>query len=175
MRDVDVNSPSEVLLKSALSRTEHLPKHERKPQVFRYKKPDLKGRPRAITRLFMSDLMCGLVQVISKGGETTLHSHAAMDGLWMVISGRARFYGENDAVIGEFGPLEGVYVPRDVKYWFECASENEPLQILQVEGFVRGQENKYTSYGKESSEDDLARQAALIRFMDASAEPKAAK
>ena len=166
MREVDLDSPNEVLLKSALSRTEHLPKYRKEPQVFRYKEPDRKGRPRAITRLFASDLMCGLIQVITKGGETTLHSHAGMDGLWMVLAGRARFYGEGDAVIGEFGPLEGIYIPRDVKYWFECAS-TEPLQILQVEGFARDRANTYTSYGGEASEDDLKRQAALIRFMDA--------
>lgn len=175
MKEIDVNSQNETLLKSALSKTEHLPKYQAKPQVFRYRKPDLQGKPRAITRLFLSDLMCGLVQVISKGGETTLHSHAAMDGLWMVLSGRARFYGEGNAIIGEFGPLEGVYVPRDVKYWFECASEDEPLQILQVEGFARDRENKYTSYGEASSEADLDRQAKLIRFLDAGAESAVAK
>ncbi len=167
MRDVDINSSEEVLLKSALSKTEYLPQYVAKPQVFRYQQPDLKDRPRAITRLFMSDLMCGLVQVIKKGGETTLHSHAAMDGLWMVLAGRARFYGEGNSIIGEFGPMEGVYLPRDVKYWFESVLEDPPLQILQIEGFVQGKENKYTSYGAQSSEDDLARQAKLIRFMDA--------
>ena len=169
MREVDVNSSNEVLLKSALSRTEYLPEYRPAPQVFRYREPDLKGRPRAITRLFMSDLMCGLVQVIKKGGETTLHSHAAMDGLWMVLAGRARFYGEGNAVIGEFGPLEGVYIPRDVKYWFESVLDDPPLQILQIEGFVQGKKNTYTSYGAQASEDDLARQASLIRFMDAGA------
>ena len=167
MKQIDVNSESEALLKSALSKTEHLPKYRAEPQVFRYQRPDLKGRPRAITRLFVSDLMCGLVQLIDKGGETTLHSHSGMDGLWMVISGRARFYGDGDEVIGEFGPLEGVYIPRDVKYWFESVNEDEPLQILQVEGFAKARENKYTSYGAQASEDDLERQAKLISFHDA--------
>lgn len=167
MKAINVDSESEALLKSALSRTEHLPKYRAEPQVFRYQKPDLKGRPRAITRLFVSDLMCGLMQVINKGGETTLHSHSGMDGLWMVISGRARFYGEGEKIIAELGPLEGVYIPRDVKYWFESASEDEPLQILQVEGFVKNRPNTYTAYGAQSSADDLERQAKLITFLDA--------
>jgi len=167
MKAINVDSESETLLKSALSRTEHLPKYRAEPQVFRYQKPDLKGRPRAITRLFVSDLMCGLMQVISKGGETTLHSHSGMDGLWMVISGRARFYGEGEKIIAELGPLEGVYIPRDVKYWFESASDDEPLQILQVEGFVKNRPNTYTAYGAQSSADDLERQAKLITFLDA--------
>ena len=168
MRSVDINSDGEMLLKSALSRSELLPKHEAKPQVFRYQQPDLKDRPRAITRLFTSDLMCGLVQVIKKGGEATLHSHAAMDGLWMVISGRARFYSDKETLMGEFGPMEGVYIPRNVKYWFESVHEDPPLQILQIEGFVQGQPNVYTSYGERPSEENLARQAAKIQFMDAS-------
>jgi len=175
MRDVDPNSPSEVLLKTALSATDHLPKYEARTQVFRYTTPDLGSRPRAITRLFVSDLMCGLVQVIKKGGETTMHSHAAMDGMYMVISGRARFYGEGDRLIGELGPMEGVYIPRDVKYWFESAQEDPPLQLLQIEGFVPGKKNTYTSYGKQSSEEDLARQASLIRFMDAGASVERSK
>ena len=166
MKEIDLNSGNEVLLKSALSRTDHLPKYEKKPQVFRYAKPDMKDRPRAISRLFTSDLMCGLIQVITKGGETTMHSHAGMDGLWMVLSGKARFYGDGNVVLGEFGPLEGVYIPRDVKYWFESASE-EPLQILQVEGFARDRENTYSAYGKTPAEDELERQSKLIRFMDA--------
>jgi mannose-6-phosphate isomerase-like protein (cupin superfamily) len=119
--------------------------------------------------------MCGLVQVIKKGGETTMHSHAAMDGMYMVISGRARFYGEGDRIIGEFGPMEGVYIPRDVKYWFESIQEDPPLQLLQIEGFVPGKKNTYTSYGKQSSEEDLARQASLIRFMDAGAPADSSK
>ncbi len=171
MRELDLDSPNEQLLKSALAKTQHLPPYKSEPQVFRYKAPDLKGKPRGITRLFISDMMCGLVQVISKGGETTLHSHAAADGLWMVLSGRARFYSDHQTVLGEFGPLEGVYIPRDVKYWFEAAGD-EPLQILQVEGFVKGLENKYTSYGKQAADEDLARQAALIRFMDAGDQDK---
>lgn len=172
MKEIDINSNNQQLLKSALSKTEHLPKYEPKPQVFRYAKPDMKDRPRAITRLFTSDLMCGLIQVITKGGETTMHSHAGMDGLWMVISGKARFYGEGNVVLGEFGPLEGVYIPRDVRYWFESASE-EPLQILQVEGFVRDKQNTYTNYGKAAADEELERQSKLIRFMDARQESAA--
>jgi mannose-6-phosphate isomerase-like protein (cupin superfamily) len=141
----EIDSETEALLMSKFAQVDRLPKHERKTQVFRYQQPELNGRPRAITRLFTSDLMSGLVQYIKKGGETKLHSHAGMDGMWMVISGRARFHGENDTVIGEFGPLEGVYIPRDVKYWFESASD-EPLQLLQVEGFARDRSNEYSEF-----------------------------
>src|SRR5271163_4573016 len=130
MRQID--NETKALLDSKFLHPEDLPKHEPRMQVFRYEKPDLKNRAKAITRLFTSDLMSGLVQCITKGGETTLHSHAGMDGMWMVLTGRARFYSDATTMVGEFGPLEGVYIPRDVKYWFESASD-EPLQLLQVE------------------------------------------
>jgi mannose-6-phosphate isomerase-like protein (cupin superfamily) len=168
MRDINVNSEGETLLASALSRTEFLPQYEARPKVFRYARPELKeGQIRAITRLFTSDLMCGIIQVIVKGGESTLHSHAGMDGMWMILSGGARFYGEDDLLLGEFGPLEGVYIPRDVKYWFEAVGD-EPLQILQIEGFAKDRENTYTSYRSEkASNESLEEKAKRIRFMDA--------
>ena len=52
----------------------------------------------------------------------------------MVLSGRVRFYGEGDVLVGEFGPREGVLVPRNFKYWFEAVGD-EPLELLQVESF----------------------------------------
>lgn len=168
MKAVDVNSDEEVLLKSALEKVEHLPEHTRQAQPFRYDPPDLGERPRAITRLCMGDIMCGLIQTITKGGETTLHSHEAMDGFYMVMSGKARFYGENEEIIGEFGPMEGVYIPRETKYWFESAGgDDEPLQLLQVEAFVKGRRNRYTSYGPDRSEDQLAEEVTKINFYDA--------
>ena len=168
MKTVDIESTDEALLKSALEKVEHLPGHRREAQRFRYEDPDLGTKPRAITRLCMGDIMCALVQKITKGGETVLHSHTGMDGFYMVLSGRARFYGEGDSLIGELGPLEGVYIPRDVKYWFKSAGgEEEPLQLLQVEAFVRGRKNKYTSYGPDKSDEQLADEVTRISFYDA--------
>lgn len=167
MKTVDIDSTDEALLKSALEKVEHLPGHRPEAQRFRYEDPDLGAKPRAITRLCMGDILCALVQKITKGGETTLHSHTGMDGFYMVLSGRARFHGEG-ALIGELGPLEGVYIPRDVKYWFESAGGgDEPLQLLQVEAFVRDRKNKYTSYGPDNSHEQLADEVTRIDFYDA--------
>ncbi len=171
MKTVDVNSKDEILLKSALERVDHLPEHESKMQVFQYDPPDLGDRPRAITRLCMGDILCGLIQTIKKGGETTMHTHTGMDGFYMVLSGRAHFYGEEngeEVLVGEFGPLEGVFIPRDVKYWFESAGgDDDPLQLLQVEAFTRDRKNKYTSYGPQRSDEQLAEEVQRIHFFDA--------
>jgi mannose-6-phosphate isomerase-like protein (cupin superfamily) len=163
----EIDAETRALLKSKFS-FQQLPRYQPKMQEFRYRRPELRDRPKTITRLFTSDLMCGFIQVINGGGETTLHSHAAMDGLWMVLSGRARFFGEGNEVVGEFGPLEGVYIPRGVQYSFESASE-EPLQLLQVEGFAREQANRYSNHSEVSAQERLVR-GSTTRYLDARVE-----
>ena len=63
---------------------------------------------------------------------------AYFDGFWMVLAGRVRFYGPGDALIGEFGKYEGILIPRGEQYWFESASDDEELEILQMAGFEKG-------------------------------------
>ena len=112
---------------------------DQKPQaqVFRYTLPQLPEGPfqgKVITRLARTDRMMANVQTLKTGGENNLHSHKHLDGFWMVLSGRVRFYGEDDEVIAELGPHEGTLVPRQFKYWFEAVGD-EPLELLQVESF----------------------------------------
>jgi mannose-6-phosphate isomerase-like protein (cupin superfamily) len=78
--------------------------------------------------------MIGAIQVIGKGGETNLHSHTHLDGLWFVLSGRVRFYGEANRLLAECGRYEGVLIPRGCPYWFE-ATGGEEAELLQVEAF----------------------------------------
>jgi mannose-6-phosphate isomerase-like protein (cupin superfamily) len=106
---------------------------ERKPeaQVFRCRAPEF-DNGRRIVRLARTDRMYAQFQVLKEGGESSLHSHGHLDGFWMVIKGKARFYGEGDKVIAELGPLEGILVPRGFQYWFESAGE-EVLELLQIE------------------------------------------
>lgn len=116
----------------------------REAQPFRYRRPELKGT-RGIAPLARSDILFSAVQVIRKGGENTLHSHSAMDGFWFVLKGRARFYGEADRLIAEIGEHEGVFVPRDVPYWFESVGD-EVLELLQVEAIDKRIPNKLTRH-----------------------------
>lgn len=100
---------------------------------FKYTKPDVK-HGKALVKLCQTDRMIGIVQVVRKGGETNLHSHPNLDGMWMVMSGRVRFYGEKNKIIGEYGKYEGVLVPRGCPYWFESVGDEE-CELLQVEAF----------------------------------------
>jgi len=107
-------------------------------RVFKYDKPSDMPGGKAIVQLAGSDIIRGRVQVVREGGENNLHSHRGMDGFWMVLAGRVRFYGPGDVVIGEFGKHEGILIPRGEQYWFESASDDEELEILQMAAFEKG-------------------------------------
>ena len=109
-----------------------------------YQTPSVSGR-RGVVKLARTETMVAMVQVWKPGaGESELHSHSAMDGLWLVLSGKARFYGEGSEYI-EIGPHQAVFVPHDAPYWFENAGE-EDLEILQVESIDPRIPNKYTRH-----------------------------
>jgi mannose-6-phosphate isomerase-like protein (cupin superfamily) len=109
-----------------------MPKHERRFQTFRFEQPELSGKKtKAITRLATTDVVMAAIQVLDEGGDAQLHLHAASDGFWMVLSGRVSFIGE-DRVEREFGPLEGIMVPRGTPYAFKKVG-GTPLMLLQVE------------------------------------------
>jgi rubredoxin/quercetin dioxygenase-like cupin family protein len=103
--------------------------------TFSYRKPDTLSGDKMIIELAKSRLIRGRIQVVRSGGENNLHSHDGMDGFWMVLKGRVRFYGPGDAVIGEFGQHEGILLPAGEQYWFESASEGEDLELLQMAAF----------------------------------------
>ena len=113
--------------------------------VFRYRRPAEIKTERAFAPLVRSDILFSSVQMIRKGGENTLHSHAGMDGFWFVLSGRARFYGAGDKLIAEIGQHEGVFVPRNVPYWFESTGD-ELLELLQVEAIDKRVKNTGTRH-----------------------------
>ncbi|MGY9005303.1 MAG: cupin domain-containing protein [Alphaproteobacteria bacterium] len=106
--------------------------------TFKYEKPENLPGDKMIVQLAGSDVIRGRVQVVRRGGENNLHSHDGMDGFWMTLKGRVRFYGVNDEVIGEFGPMEGILIPSGVQYWFESADESQDLELLQMAGFDKG-------------------------------------
>ena len=106
---------------------------ETAPRAFTYDRPQLE-RERHVVMLAQTDRMMAAVQVLKSGGENNLHSHTNLDGFWMVLKGRVRFYGDGDALLGEFGPYSGILIPRGSRYWFESCSD-EPLELLQVEAF----------------------------------------
>lgn len=117
-------------------------KAPRAAQTFRYDKPAAQNVGKAIVSLCQTDIIRGAVQVVKKGeGDNNLHSHTGMDGFWMVLKGRVRYYGPGDEILGEFGPNEGIVMPRNAQYWFKSIGE-EDLELLQVAAFDRSVKNE---------------------------------
>jgi mannose-6-phosphate isomerase-like protein (cupin superfamily) len=112
-----------------------------KATLFGYEAPAELRKDKAIVRLCRSDIMYSNVQVLREGGENNLHAHSAQDGVWLVLKGRARFYGRDNALLAELGPMQGIHIPRGFYYWFERAG-TEVLELLQVEAIDKSVENR---------------------------------
>lgn len=112
-----------------------------KVTVFGYESPTDLQKPKSIVRLCRSDIIYSTVQVLQEGGENNLHAHSAQDGVWIVLKGRAKFYGKDNALLAELGPMQGVHIPRGFYYWFEKAGP-EVLELLQVESIDKTIENR---------------------------------
>lgn len=102
-------------------------------EPFSFTRPDgiPEGR-RAHYRLCRGDIIRGTVQILPKGEDNNLHYHPHSEGFWMVLQGRGRFYGP-DGLLGDYGPMEGIFIPRNGRYWFEN-QEDDDLYLLQVAG-----------------------------------------
>ena len=99
--------------------------------------------------LLYNDSMVSTVQIMQKGQGNALHYHNDQDGYWMVLAGKARYFGEGDTHFGDLSQAEGIYTPRYTRYGFECISD-EPLQILRVSQ-LRPVEGKPRPRGRRGS------------------------
>lgn len=101
--------------------------------TFRYERPE-GDAPKEIAHLAHMDSFKADIQLVGEDGANNMHAHTGNDGFWMVLAGKARFYGDGDEVLDELEPNEGIVIPRGLKYWFESVGE-EDLEILHVASF----------------------------------------
>ena len=105
-------------------------------QTFKYPGPngeggrDREGGTKTFP-MYTNDAVISTVQIFPKGTGNKLHSHPAQDGYWLVLAGRARFYGEGVVLLADLGKYEGTFVPHGTRYYFQCEVD-EPLEILRV-------------------------------------------
>ncbi len=127
-------------------------RREPKAEILKFTRPDEASYDgKAVVRLAQSDILFSAIQIIKAGGDNNLHSHAGMDGLWFVLSGRARFYGtEEDVVIAELDTHQGIFIPRNFPYWFEQIGA-DTLELLQVEAIDRSVKNTRKDYKNQKS------------------------
>ncbi len=77
------------------------------------------------------NLSVGLMRVNKDGGENNLHAHPDVESVWIVVKGKARFYGMNNVLVAELGPGEGLSIPKGVPYWFEN-KEEQPMELYHI-------------------------------------------
>lgn len=109
-------------------------------ESFAFSPPDIefpKEKKKVHVKLAGTNNVRASVQILREGGENNLHYHPNMDLIYMTLKGRIRFYGPGDKVIGEYGPLEGVLLPENSRYWFESVGTEE-AHLLQIAGFPKG-------------------------------------
>jgi mannose-6-phosphate isomerase-like protein (cupin superfamily) len=90
--------------------------------------PDVVGN-RNVAAVARSDSMSVLVHVWGQGGETAMHSHRASDANWLILQGQVTFYGEGDAVLARLERNQGIFIPHDVKYWFENSGAEQLIMV----------------------------------------------
>jgi mannose-6-phosphate isomerase-like protein (cupin superfamily) len=106
-------------------------------QAFRFTAPETYSGRKAIVKLASTERSAIAVHCLGQGGENNLHFHSGVDITWMVLKGRARFYGPGDEIRGEFGPIEGLVIPAGSRYWFESCGEDD-LELLQIKTYTKG-------------------------------------
>lgn len=106
---------------------------------FKFERPDvhLEAGRKLHVKLAGTDSCRAQVQILRKGGENNLHYHPNLDLIYMVLKGRVTFYGPGDKVLGSYGPLEGLLLPENARYWFGSEGEEEAW-LLQIAGYPKG-------------------------------------
>jgi mannose-6-phosphate isomerase-like protein (cupin superfamily) len=120
----------------------HLAEHDlSKPQMFGLKvRLPKKGRGSAL--LAATDRMWINLKTYAEGGENTLHAHTNEDHTFIVLQGKATFYGpEGESVT--FTRNQGILLPRGCTYYFH-AEPGEALVLLRVGCVVDAQSVPWT-------------------------------
>jgi mannose-6-phosphate isomerase-like protein (cupin superfamily) len=100
------------------------------PQVYRVKTQLLsKGRTKELLAK-TPDGMTVWIKCYAQGGENALHAHPGEDHTFVILMGKARFFGK-DGEISELGRNEGIMIPRGAFYRFESCGD-EPLVLLRI-------------------------------------------
>ena len=104
-------------------------KQEKKPTFFKMR-AQLLDQGRTNTLMAKTDNMWATLKVYASGGENGLHTHPNEDHTFIVLQGKARYYGA-DGGYTDVGKHEGIMLPAGAYYWFEAVSK-EPLVLIRI-------------------------------------------
>lgn len=114
-------------------------------------RPQMVSRGAKTEMLLRTDILKAMVQVVTTGGETNLHAHAATDAVWLVLAGQATFYTEGDKPVARLRRYDLLLVPRGTPYWFESSGE-EPLVIFRVGAVEQNTKDERIDYTEDKPE-----------------------
>jgi len=99
------------------------------PQTFQLK-TQLLSKGRSDYVLARTDLMSIRIKCYAQGGENVLHAHPGEDHTFIVLAGKAKFFGK-DGEVAELTKNRGILLPRGCYYKFRSCGD-EPLVLLRV-------------------------------------------
>lgn len=99
------------------------------PSAFSLRTP-LVSQGRSDTPLAATDQLTLVLKVYASGGENELHAHPQEDHAFIVLQGRAAFFGPEGERL-DLSPLQGIMLPRGSLYRFH-AEGPEALVLLRV-------------------------------------------
>lgn len=115
-------------------------------EVFEYRPPTEDVTDIEVVGLGETDLFRSSIKTVSPEMKINFHAHTGNDGFWYVLSGRARFYGgEDNELVADLAPGQGIVIPREFPYWYECAN-GENLEILHVSSFAQDTRDRRIDY-----------------------------
>ncbi|NEO97140.1 MAG: cupin domain-containing protein [Symploca sp. SIO2E9] len=100
-----------------------------KPQLFQLR-TQLLSKGRSDYTLAKTDLMSIRIKCYAQGGENVLHTHPAEDHCFVVLAGKAKFYGKEGEIV-ELTRNHGILLPKGCYYKFASCGD-EPLVLLRV-------------------------------------------
>ena len=99
------------------------------PQIFKVR-TQLLSKGRSDYTLARTKAMSIRIKCYAEGGENALHTHPGQDHTFIVMAGKAKFYGV-DGEVTELTRNQGILIPEGFYHYFSSCGD-EPLVMLRI-------------------------------------------
>ena len=99
------------------------------PQIFQVR-TQLLSKGRSDYTLARTKGMSIRIKCYASGGENALHTHPGQDHTFIVMAGKAKFYGV-DGEVTELTKNQGILIPEGFYHYFSSCGD-EPLVMLRI-------------------------------------------
>ncbi|MDJ0687561.1 MAG: cupin domain-containing protein [Xenococcaceae cyanobacterium MO_188.B32] len=105
------------------------PNESIEPQIFKVR-TQLLSQGRSDYTLARTKAMSIRIKCYAQGGENALHTHPGQDHTFIVMAGKAKFYGV-DGQVTELTRNQGILIPEGFYHCFSSCGD-EPLVMLRI-------------------------------------------